>query len=112
MNKRATIRDVAKAAGVSITTTSQVIKGIGNFSDATIKRVWQVVNELNYTPNPYAKKYFSGETFDMPYNRPHPVGFYHKGNTSHTSAIRYSPGVQFRRKNIFLHTDWAYNSTH
>ena len=62
MNKRATIRDVAKAAGVSITTTSQVLKGIGNFSDATIKRVWQVVNELNYTPNPYAKKYFSGET--------------------------------------------------
>ena len=62
MNKRATIRDVAKAAGVSITTTSQVLKGIGNFSDATIKRVWQVVNELNYTPNPYAKKFFSGET--------------------------------------------------
>ncbi|MBR2426932.1 MAG: LacI family DNA-binding transcriptional regulator [Lentisphaeria bacterium] len=61
MGKRSTIRDVAKAAGVSITTTSQVIKGIGNFSEATIKRVWQVVNELNYTPNPYAKKYFSGE---------------------------------------------------
>jgi len=62
MGKKSTIRDVAKAAGVSITTTSQVIKGIGRFSDATIKRVWQVVNELNYTPNPYAKKYFSGET--------------------------------------------------
>lgn len=78
MNKRTTIRDVAKAAGVSITTTSQVLKGIGNFSDATIKRVWQVVNELNYTPNPYAKKYFSGE------NTP-------RENTGLLMYVTYSP---------------------
>lgn len=61
MSRNVTIRDVAKAAGVSITTTSQVLKGIGRYSDATIKRVWDVVNELNYTPNQYAKKFFSGE---------------------------------------------------
>ena len=78
MGKRSTIRDVAKAAGVSITTTSQVIKGIGNFSEATIKRVWQVVNELNYTPNPYAKKYFSGE------NTP-------RENTGLLMYVTYSP---------------------
>ena len=61
MGRNVTIRDVAKAAGVSITTTSQVLKGIGRYSDATIKRVWDVVNELNYTPNQYSKKFFAGE---------------------------------------------------
>ena len=61
MSKNITIRDVAKAAGVSITTTSQVLKGVGRYSNATIKRVWDVVNELNYIPNQYAKKFFSGE---------------------------------------------------
>lgn len=59
--KKANIRDVAKTAGVSITTTSQILKGVGRYSDATIKKVWQVVNELNYTPNPYAKKIFAKE---------------------------------------------------
>ena len=62
MSRNVTIRDVAKAAGVSITTTSQVLKGVGRYSGATVKRVWDVVNELNYTPNQYAKKFFSGES--------------------------------------------------
>ncbi|MBQ6471643.1 MAG: LacI family DNA-binding transcriptional regulator [Victivallales bacterium] len=61
MGHNVTIRDVAKAAGVSITTTSQVLKGIGRYSDATIRRVWDVVNELNYVPNQYAKSFFSRE---------------------------------------------------
>lgn len=56
MKKRASIRDVAKAAGVSIATVSYVLKGIGKVSEPTIKRVWDVVNELNYTPNPYFQK--------------------------------------------------------
>ena len=57
--KHATIRDVAKEAGVSITTVSQVVKGIGRYSAPTIKRVWTVVNELGYVPNAYALKLFS-----------------------------------------------------
>ena len=61
MKKRASIRDVAKAAGVSIATVSYVLKGIGKVSEPTIKRVWDVVNELNYSPNPYARKIFGKE---------------------------------------------------
>ena len=56
MKKQATIRDVAKSAGVSIATVSNVLKGTGRVSEPTIKRVWEVVNELNYTPNPYFQK--------------------------------------------------------
>ena len=56
MKKQSTIRDVAQAAGVSIATVSNVLKGTGRVSEPTIKRVWEVVNELNYTPNPYFQK--------------------------------------------------------
>ena len=62
MNKKTTIRDVAKATGLSITTISQILNGIGRFSDSTIERVWKAVNEMNYTPNEYARKIFAKET--------------------------------------------------
>ena len=55
------IRDVAQAAGVSIATVSNVLKGTGRVSEPTLKRVWNIVNELNYTPNPYAQKLFRKE---------------------------------------------------
>ena len=55
------IRDVAQAAGVSIATVSNVLKGTGRVSEPTLKRVWNIVNELNYTPNPYAQKLFHKE---------------------------------------------------
>ncbi|MBR2426674.1 MAG: LacI family DNA-binding transcriptional regulator [Lentisphaeria bacterium] len=61
-NKKTTIRDVAKVAGVSIATVSYVLKGTGRVSESTIKRVWQVINDLNYSPNPYARKLFAGES--------------------------------------------------
>ncbi len=62
MTKKANIRDVAKAAGVSITAVSQIMNGLSRYSDETVKKVWNAVNELNYIPNPYAKKIFSRDT--------------------------------------------------
>lgn len=62
MTKKANIRDVAKAAGVSITAVSQIMNGLNRYSDETVKKVWDAVNELKYTPNPYAKKIFSRDT--------------------------------------------------
>lgn len=55
-HKKATNRDVAKLAGVSIATVSYVINGKENqhISEATKKKVFQAVNFLNYAPNPYA----------------------------------------------------------
>lgn len=55
-NKRTTIRDVAKKAGVSITTVSQILNGVDEFSDSTVKRVWDTVNAMHYVPNPFARK--------------------------------------------------------
>lgn len=54
--KKPTNRDVAKLAGVSVATVSYIINGREDMriSEATKKKVYQAINFLNYTPNPYA----------------------------------------------------------
>lgn len=51
---KTTIYDVAKAAGVSITTVSRVINNTGRISDKTRQKVMNVMNEMAYTPNVHA----------------------------------------------------------
>ncbi|BBN99879.1 MULTISPECIES: LacI family DNA-binding transcriptional regulator [Sporolactobacillus] len=51
----ATIRDVAKAAGVSVATVSRIINNKGEASPETIARVQQVIQKLHYRPNSIAK---------------------------------------------------------
>lgn len=50
-----TIRDVAKRAGVSITTASYALNETGSIGEATRKRVLQAADELNYHPNAFAR---------------------------------------------------------
>lgn len=48
----ATIKDIAKQAGVSFTTVSNVIHGnTKKVSPATIEKINDIMNELNYVPN-------------------------------------------------------------
>ena len=49
-----TLKDVAKAADVSVATVSRVINGSGNVSIATRSRVLSTIETLNYAPNAYA----------------------------------------------------------
>lgn len=52
----ANIKDVAKLAGVSITTVSMVLNNTNNkISDATRKKVIKAANTLSYNPNNFAK---------------------------------------------------------
>ncbi|MER7797268.1 LacI family DNA-binding transcriptional regulator [Microbacterium sp. NPDC096154] len=48
MDRRVTLRDVAKAAGVSRTTASNVVMGTGRISDETRERVRSAMAELGY----------------------------------------------------------------
>lgn len=50
-----TIRDVAKRAGVSITTASYALNETGSIGEATRKRVLEAAEELNYHPNAFAR---------------------------------------------------------
>jgi LacI family transcriptional regulator len=50
-----TIRDVAKHAGVSVTTASYALNDTGSIGDATRQRVLEAAEELNYHPNAFAR---------------------------------------------------------
>jgi DNA-binding LacI/PurR family transcriptional regulator len=50
-----TIKDVAKKAGVSVSTVSYALSGSRPISEATRKRIMSVIDELNYHPNMLAR---------------------------------------------------------
>jgi LacI family transcriptional regulator len=50
-----TLRQVAKLAGVSLTTASRVINGHPNVSVQARERVWKVIKENDYQPNQIAR---------------------------------------------------------
>ncbi len=50
-----TIKDIAKEAGVSISTVSKVINGKSSISQQTIDKVSAVIAKYNYTPNSRAQ---------------------------------------------------------
>ncbi|HDR7911351.1 LacI family DNA-binding transcriptional regulator [Bacillus pretiosus] len=54
----ATIRDVAKLAGVSVATVSRVINEKGYVHEDTVKQVKEAIEELRYRPNSAAKPLF------------------------------------------------------
>ena len=53
----ATIKDVAKKAGVSVCTVSRAIAGKGYIKQETRERIMEVVEELGYAPNKNSGKF-------------------------------------------------------
>ena len=76
-----TIKDVAVAAGVSVSTVSKVINNKGSISKETIDHVKQVIEDLHFTPNSRAVSFAKGTTKNVvfltsleknePYKNPH-----------------------------------------
>ena len=60
MTKRVTLQDVAKAAGVSITTVSRVINSGPHVRPDVQERVQHAVESLGYQPNAVARSLRSG----------------------------------------------------
>jgi DNA-binding LacI/PurR family transcriptional regulator len=58
----ATIRDVAQRAGVGLATVSRVLNNSPLVSEPTRKRVLETIAELNYLPNPTARRLSLGKT--------------------------------------------------
>ena len=63
-----TIKDVAKHAGVSVTTTSYALNGEGAISEATRRRVQAAAEQLNYHPNAFARH--------LKKNKTHTIGIF------------------------------------
>lgn len=56
----ATIKDVARLAGVGLGTASRVVSGKGSVSPATLERVRKAIDELNFRPSHAARALLSG----------------------------------------------------
>lgn len=66
----ATIRDVAKHAGVSVATVSAVITGKKRVSDELRKRVQKSLAELDYRPNALARALYTSRTNSIAFLMP------------------------------------------
>ena len=60
------MRDVARKAGVSLSTVSLVVNGTGYVSAEMRGRVEAAMRELDYIPNELARNLYSGRTADDP----------------------------------------------
>lgn len=56
-----TIKDVAKYAGVSTATVSYILNGTKTVLPETRQRVMEVIEKLNYAPNPTAQSFKTGK---------------------------------------------------
>ncbi|MDD4337621.1 MAG: LacI family DNA-binding transcriptional regulator, partial [Firmicutes bacterium] len=54
--RRVTIREIADAAGVSVSTVSHVLNEYGDIGPDTERRVRQVMKEMNYYPSSLARR--------------------------------------------------------
>lgn len=69
-----TIKDIAKIAGVSVTTVSKVINNYSDISEETRKKVIKIMEEENYQPNAIARS--------LSTNRSHSIGIFINFNLS------------------------------
>ena len=58
----ATIKDVARLAGVGVGTASRVVSGKGAVSPATVERVKKAIDQLDFRPSHAARSLLSGST--------------------------------------------------
>lgn len=60
-----TIADVARAAGVSVSTVSRILNGKQDVAQATRERVQQVIGDLGFSPHVQAKRLRAGRTHNL-----------------------------------------------
>lgn len=65
MDRRCTIADVARAAGVSKQTVSRVLNNKGELSPSTRERILGVIKELGFQPNAAARSLLTGRSYTI-----------------------------------------------
>ena len=75
--ERIRIKDIAKMADVSVGTVDRVIHGRSGVSEASRKRVEEILEKLNYQPNMYASALASNKKYAFachPSTKPENIG--------------------------------------
>ena len=93
--KRATIEDVATAAGVSVATVSRALRGLPNVAASTRDRVSEVATSLNYQPDPAASRLAAGRTRTVIVLVPHLSSWYFSNVVAGAEAICAEAGYDF-----------------
>jgi LacI family transcriptional regulator len=62
---RVTIKDVAKAAGVSTQTVSRVLNNRPDVAPETFERVQKIIEQLDYVPNVLVRSLFQGRSYTL-----------------------------------------------
>lgn len=75
--EKVTIEDVAKDAGVSITTVSRVINNVRTVKEANVAQVQAAIKRLNFQPNPTAQRLASGRLNAIALIMPRFKGMFH-----------------------------------
>ena len=102
IGRRATIDDVARAAGVSRQTVSNVVRGRGRLASATRDRVLAAIEELGYKPHTGAASLRSGRTYRIAY--PIPDAELHPGNVIMLEFLQFLVAAARERKHQVLVT--------
>lgn len=74
--RRATIEDVAQAAGVSVATVSRALRGLPNVASATRAKVEEAATRLKYRPDPNASRLATGQGHAIGVALPNIGGWY------------------------------------
>ena len=93
--RRATIEDVATAAGVSVATVSRALRGLPNVAPSTRERVAEVAASLNYQPDPAASRLAAGRTGTITVMVPHLSSWYFSHVIAGAEAVSAEAGYDF-----------------
>jgi DNA-binding LacI/PurR family transcriptional regulator len=97
---RPSIDDVARAAGVSRQTVSNVVRGRGRLGDATRRRVVAAIEQLGYQPHAGAASLRSGRTYRIAH--PIPETELHPDNVIMLEFLQYLVAEARQRKHQIL----------
>lgn len=100
--RRATIDDVARAAGVSRQTVSNVVRGRGRLGSATRDRVTAAIEQLGYEPHTGAASLRSGRTYRIAH--PIPDAELHPDNVIMLEFLQFLVAAARQRKHQVLVT--------
>lgn len=67
VGKNITIRDIAREAGVSISTVSRVLTGSANVKDAKKKEILRIIEKYDFQPNMLARSLIRTQTMQIGY---------------------------------------------
>jgi LacI family transcriptional regulator, repressor for deo operon, udp, cdd, tsx, nupC, and nupG len=85
--ERATIEDVASAAGVSVATVSRALRGLPNVAAPTRERIEKVAGELQYRADPAASRLAAGRSRSVAIAVPLLNGWYFAHVVSGAEAV-------------------------